>query len=64
MRIYIPHPFYHHDNYFCIDAKNTFMLIPWYSKFKDEDMKLAYDVDIYDNYAGWLWFTITWYSSK
>ena len=40
------------------------MLIPWYSKFKDEDMKLAYDVDIYDNYAGWLWFTITWNSTK
>lgn len=40
------------------------MLKPWYSKFKDEDMKLMHNVDTYDNYAGWLWFQISWYSSK
>jgi hypothetical protein len=64
MRIYIPHPFKNHDRYFNVNASYKFMFKPWYCKFKDQDMKLMHNVDVYDNYAGWLRFTFSWYSSK
>lgn len=60
MRIYIPHPFKNHDNYFNVNVSSIFMFIPWYRKVPDED----WDDELYDNYFGWLWFTVRWYSTK
>lgn len=64
MRIYIPHPFKKHDNWFNVNASPVFRFKPWFSKHLDEDIRTTYDHEVYDNYAGWLWFQMSWYSVK
>ena len=64
MKIYIPHPFKNHDSYFNVYASPVFRFKPWFSKHLDEDILTTYDHEVYNNYAGWLWFTFSWYSSK
>ena len=64
MKIYIPHLFKNHDNFINIQLSVIFMLKPWYRKYKDEDIFIEHDYEIYDNYAGWLWFNCHWYSTK
>jgi hypothetical protein len=40
------------------------MFVPWKRKHLDADIKILYGNEVYDNYAGWLWFTVNWYSVK
>lgn len=61
MRIYIPHPFKNHDNYFNVMVFSCiFYSKPWYNKMPDEDWQEEIDLNCF----GWLWFVITWYSIK
>tara|TARA_X000001382_G_C3030284_1_gene134534 strand:- start:158 stop:352 length:195 start_codon:yes stop_codon:yes gene_type:complete len=64
MKIYIPHPFKEHDNFFHLNIGSICMFVPWKRKHLDADIKILYDDEVYDNYAGWLWFTVNWYSTK
>ena len=59
MKIKIPHPFHNHDKYFHVKL-NKFYLKPWRSQIVDETFN---EITVYDNYAGWLWFAVNWYSS-
>tara|TARA_A100000171_G_C2094284_1_gene126175 strand:- start:368 stop:562 length:195 start_codon:yes stop_codon:yes gene_type:complete len=64
MKIYIPHPFKNHDNYFHFNIGSICMFIPWKRKHLDADILILYDDKVYSNYAGWLWFTVNWYSTN
>lgn len=64
MRIYIPHPFKNHDNWFNVNTSPTFVFKPWFSKYLDEDIRTNYGDEVYNNYAGWLWLQMSWYSVK
>ena len=63
MKIYIPHPFKTKDNLFHFSIGARCIFTPWYRKFQDEDIYEVYDLDVYHNYAGWLWFVVNWYTA-
>jgi hypothetical protein len=65
MTIKLPHLFKKHDTTFNINvSKQAFMITPWYRRFLCEDIRIEYGDEVYDNYAGWLWFVVNWYSTK
>ena len=39
-----------------------FELLPWHRSEVDEDIKAEYGDTVLNNYAGWLWFVITYKS--
>ncbi len=64
MKLFIPHPFKNQDNYLHFSLGPLCHLMPWYRKFKDEDIYEEHNLNVFHNYAGWLWFVINWYSAK
>ena len=39
-----------------------FELKPWHRKELDWDIKSEYGYNVYNNFAGWLWFVVVWKS--
>ena len=64
MRIYIPHPFKKHDNFINMQVTPFFYLKPWYNQSLDIEIQYESGDEVYDNFAGWLWFQFHWYSEK
>ena len=64
MKIKILHPFSSHDKYFKFTLNAEFYWLPWYRKYRDEDIWTESKDAVYYNYFGWTWFAMSWMSVK
>ena len=64
MNIKVPHPFSNHDNRFNVQINGKFYFLPFYNKSRDEDIWMEYKDTVFYNYFTWLWFAVSWMSSR